>query len=137
LHTVSPLAQGTQVPLWQRLFAPHGFPHPPQFWGSVCRFTHEPEQFVSPDGHETTHVPPEHICPCEQLWPQAPQLLALVFSETHCPEHFVSPAGQTHLPAEQCWPVGQTCPHVPQFLLLVCTLTHCEPHRVSPAAQPQ
>jgi hypothetical protein len=77
-------------------------PHFPQLWASLFRFTHDPEQFVSPEGHETTHVPPEHICPWGQLWPHDPQLLGLVFRETHRPEHFVSPEGQTHLPPEQC-----------------------------------
>jgi hypothetical protein len=38
--------------------APQASPHDPQLAVSLWMFTHEPSQFVVPDGQDVVHVPP-------------------------------------------------------------------------------
>ncbi len=64
-----PLAQNP-VPLVELQTVPHAL----QLFGSHLRLTHVPLQLVSPVGHDTTQLPPEHTWPAPHTVPHAPQL---------------------------------------------------------------
>jgi len=90
--------------------------HAPQWAKSVCRLTHNPEQFVSPLWQLTAHVPFEHTWPGRHTLPQPPQLARSVFVLTHSPEHGVSSAWQLkeHVPDEHTCPATHDFVHDPQ-----------------------
>jgi len=108
-------------------------PQPPQFCGSVARFTQpiSPPQFRSPAGQPQT--PAVHRAPGTQALLQLPQLVVLVcsFTQPMPAPQYVCPAGHAHAPPVQLDPGPQTIPHPPQFGLVVL-LTHMPVQAISP-----
>jgi hypothetical protein len=101
--------------------APPGqaWPHRPQLWTFVWRFTHAFEQLVCPLGQAVRQWPPEQTWLVRQTWPQNPQFLGSWASATQAAEHTASPTGQAQCPAVQCPPTGQTWAQRPQLWALV------------------
>jgi hypothetical protein len=52
--------------------------HDPQWFGSLCVFTHAPLHAMRPDPQLSAQAPIEHTCPCGQTLPHMPQFAGLV-----------------------------------------------------------
>ena len=106
-QSVFGLAQGTlQVPLVQVWAPVQAWPQLPQFWLSVCLFTHEPEQLVSV---------PQPVEPV--VVPVVPVVVPLVVVPV--PVVPVEVVLATHAPALQTWFEAQALLHAPQSEWLV------------------
>ena len=67
----------------------HTLPHAPQSSVLLVVSTQLPLQFVCPEGHETTHVPPAQTWFAPHGVPHAPQLAMSLCVFTHAPLHAV------------------------------------------------
>jgi hypothetical protein len=114
----------------------HVVPHLPQFALSVWRSVHpfppelppdvlfvEEAQYVSPEAHRLTHLPPEQS---SVLWhgaPHAPQFAGSELRSVHAPLHSFCPGGHTQPPSAHVMVELHATPHPPQLLVLLATST--------------
>ena len=82
---------------------------------------------ASPEGQ--VHVPPTHVEPPPQVFPQAPQLASSSVVSTHAPPQFVLAPASAHdsaqLPPAQTSPAAHAAPQAPQFAGFDARSTHC------------
>jgi hypothetical protein len=134
----------TQAPAEQMAPDPQEWPHAPQLFASVIRFTHVgdaavPHWVFDPVHphrpllllHESAPAHPMHVCP------PAPHIALVSLASASHVVPLQQPAQlalQTHCPALHAVPCAHMFPHAPQLLLSVCSLTQAPPQIVCPAA---
>ena len=113
--------------------AGHAVPHIPQLAASVVVSVQPLAQQVVPGPHDGPplhgiagwHMPPAHVSPAMQAFPQVAQLFGSVAVSVHpvvqqvcVPVHAAPPLQPIgwHMLATQVFPAGQATPHPPQFL---------------------
>jgi hypothetical protein len=101
---------------------PQRVSHAPQWFASVCSFTHVPPQLVCPVGH--WHIPATHIAPIAQTLPHVPQLVRSVCRLMQSPPHMLEPVGHEHTPDAHVPAPPHMRPHAPQLFTSVATFTH-------------
>jgi hypothetical protein len=90
-------------------------PHAPQFASSVPRFTHAPEQLVSPVAHDAVHAEALQTWPAAHAIAHPPQCIGSERVSTHAPAQLVCIAAQLHVPLTHVAPPEHVTPHAPQF----------------------
>ena len=113
-------------------FAPHVWPHAPQFCKSLAVSTQAPWHEV-PRRH--TQAPSLQVAPFLHTTPHAPQFVESEGNGTHAPAHGVSPAAQEveHDPMSQTSFRAQLVPQAPQWAIFERSSTQAPPQDAWPS----